>query len=160
MKNYPPRIARAARHVRVPAFTPVPVRRRADGWTPQRQADFLGALAETGSVEAAARKVGMARETAYRLRRKPGAASFAAAWDAITGRERALRAKVTFEEVRQRAMEGVLKVRMYGGRHVATEQKHDNSALLGLLGLAGRNKGAKRGRSQGFTGVSGERKGA
>lgn len=68
---------------RVPAFTPVPLRYRADGWTPQRQADFLGQLCETWSVVEAARRVGLTRESAYRLRDKPGAESFAAAWDFI-----------------------------------------------------------------------------
>lgn len=65
---------------RVPAFTPVPLRYRRDGWTPGRQADFLGRLAETMNVAASARHVGKSRESAYRLRDKPGAASFAAAW--------------------------------------------------------------------------------
>ena len=68
---------------RVPAFTPVPLRYRRDGWTPGRQADFLGHLVETWNVAAAARHVGKSRESAYRLRDRPGAESFAAAWDAI-----------------------------------------------------------------------------
>lgn len=94
-------------HVRVPAFAAVPVRARKDGWTPVRQADFLGALAETGSVAQAARRVGLSRETAYRLRRKPGAGGFAAAWDALTrkaGPEKSRRRrKVTPEERQARA---------------------------------------------------------
>jgi hypothetical protein len=75
---------------RVPKFTPVPLRYRADGWTPGRQSDFLGQLCETWSVTAAARHVGMTRESAYRLRDKPGAESFAAAWDSnLEQRDRA-----------------------------------------------------------------------
>ena len=117
------------------------MRTRADGWTPERQAAFLGALAETGSVVAAARRVGMARETAYRLRRKPDAGSFAAAWDRIVGSQgdrsaqgdRSRKRKVTAGERPQRALFGLLKVRMYRGRHVATERKADNSALLAYL---------------------------
>src|SRR5438067_13665643 len=65
----------------LPAFHPVPTRARADGWTPLRQAEFVGMLAQTGSVAAAAAFVGMSRESAYRLRRREGAAEFAAAWD-------------------------------------------------------------------------------
>ncbi|MDP3674192.1 MAG: hypothetical protein Q8R44_03730, partial [Novosphingobium sp.] len=84
MKHYPPR--RAARHVRVPAFVPVALRARSDGWTPARQVAFLAALAQRRSVAGAARKAGMARETVYRLRGRPGAESFAATWDAILGR--------------------------------------------------------------------------
>lgn len=134
MKNYPPPTRRAARHVRVPAFSAVPLRNRADGWTPERQAAFLAALAETGSVEAAARRVGMARETAYRLRRKPGADSFVAAWDKVLGKAPQRPRKVTAEELAQRAMHGVLKPMFWQGQHVGTLRKPDTSALLSYLG--------------------------
>lgn len=132
------------------------MRCRIDGWTPARQAAFLGALAETGSVTAAARRVGLARETAYRLRRRPGAGSFVAAWDRAAAQgdrfaqaDRSAKRKVTAEERAQRALFGLLKVRMYRGRHVATERKADNSALLGHLaqldraGRAGGNEGTR-----------------
>lgn len=160
MKTYPPIAVRPPRHVRVPAFVPVPLRGRGDGWTALRQAAFLGALAETGSVVAAARRVGMARETAYRLRRKAGAESFAATWDQVagkvTGGETAPKWKVTAEERLQRALVGVLKPVMYGGRHVGAIRKPDNSALLGHLAQLDRadfgsaEPGGGSGRSQGF----------
>jgi hypothetical protein len=73
------------RRLRVPAFYPVPTRTRRDGWTVWRQADFLGMLAETGSVIGAREAVGMSRKSAYALRARPGAESFAAAWDAALG---------------------------------------------------------------------------
>ena len=65
------------------AYRWVPVLRkpRADGWTPQRQRDFIAALADTGCVEHAARAAGMSARSCYRLRRAPGAENFAAAWD-------------------------------------------------------------------------------
>lgn len=56
-------------------------RTRRDGWTPERQLRFLGALARTRCVTSAARAAGMSRESAYRLRARPGHALFAAAWD-------------------------------------------------------------------------------
>ena len=61
----------------------VPVRRkpRKDGWTPQRQKDFIAALADSGCVEHAAIQVGMSVKSCYRLRRSPGAENFSAAWD-------------------------------------------------------------------------------
>ena len=60
---------------------------RRDGWTPERQLRFLGALASTRSVTKAARAAGMSRESAYRLRSRKEGALFAAAWDrAIEGR--------------------------------------------------------------------------
>jgi hypothetical protein len=151
MKTYPPQ--RPARHVRVPAFAPVPLRTRSDGWTPARQAAFLAALAETGSVCAAARRVGMARETAYRLRRRADAGSFAAAWDAVLGRASGAPRKVTSRELMQRALHGLIKPVIYGGKHVATVTKADNSALLRVIAqLARSERGAPPpgGRSQGF----------
>jgi DNA-binding phage protein len=154
MKHWPPQKHRRPDHRRVPAFLPVPLRTRADGWTPARQAAFLGALAETRSVSAAARKVRMARETAYRLRKLPGAESFAAAWDAVLGRVTPGRRKVTPEERARRAIEGLLKPVMYRGKHVATARKADNSALLGHLAQldrATRNLEPLWGRSQRFT---------
>jgi hypothetical protein len=81
----PPR--RAYRRLRVPPFYPVPTRTRRDGWTIERQADFLGMLAELGSVIGACEAIGMSRKGAYRLRGLPGAESFAAAWDAALGGE-------------------------------------------------------------------------
>jgi hypothetical protein len=116
----------------VPKFTPVPLRYRKDGWTPMRQADFLGRLAETWSVAAAARHVGMTRESAYRLREKPGAESFAAAWDAILATPRGAARKSTHELLWHRAFYGTLKPVMRGGRHVATLASPDNDALLRL----------------------------
>lgn len=117
---------------RVPAFTPVPLRYRKDGWTPLRQADFLGRLAETASVTAAARHVGMTRESAYRLRDKPGADSFAAAWDSILAAPPAL-PKSTDSLLRHRAFYGSLKPVMRGGKHVATRHSPDNEAFLRLV---------------------------
>ena len=151
MKTYPPQ--KTAHHPRVPAFLPVPTRGRADGWTPRRQAAFLAELAITRSVSKAARKVRMARETAYRLRAKPGAESFAAAWDKVTGRGLGQKPKVTNEERIRRALFGTLKTVIYQGRHVATTRKADDSALLGHLAQLDRcaaEPGRGDGRSQGL----------
>jgi len=65
------------------AFTPVPREKdRSNGWKPEVQRAFIEALADTGSVKAACRAVGRADHGAYRLRRHPEGAEFAAAWDA------------------------------------------------------------------------------
>jgi hypothetical protein len=125
---------------KVPAFVPVPLRTRADGWTPLRQAEFLGYLAETRSVAEAARRVNMARETAYRLRSKPGAESFAAAWDAAMGRSEArtpAASKVTGYELWHRAFHGLFKPVMRGGRYAGTLRKSDSSALLRVVARPG-----------------------
>ncbi len=67
----------------VPDFAPVPRQYyRHDGWTPERQRAFIGALADTGCVRRAARMVNMAQTNCYTLRRAPGAEAFRKAWDA------------------------------------------------------------------------------
>ncbi len=65
-----------------PAFDPVAVQRRQDGWTPERQADFIAALSECGCVDEACKRVGMGTSSAYALRRRLEAQSFRLAWDA------------------------------------------------------------------------------
>ena len=124
-------MAASSPRIRVPAFTPVPLRYRRDGWTPGRQSEFLGRLAETGYVAAAARHVGKSRESAYRLRDKPGAESFAAAWDSILA-QRPSAPKSTHELLWHRAFYGTLKPVMRGGRHVATRHSPDDDAVIKL----------------------------
>lgn len=151
MESYPPKSP--ARHVRVPAFVPVPGRHRADGWTALRQAAFLVALGRSGSVSKAAREVGMARETVYRLRSREGAESFAVGWDRVIGRKTGRAAKVTADERARRALDGLIKPTVYDGALVGIVPKADNSALLGHL--AQLDRGAAAGaaasqRSEGF----------
>ena len=63
-------------------FTPAPsVRGRYDGWTPERQRQFVAALSVMGSVGKAVKAVGMGRVSAYALRKREGAEDFARAWD-------------------------------------------------------------------------------
>lgn len=62
-------------------FAPVPHARRARGWTHDAQLAFIAALARCGVVAQAARSVGCSPRSAYYLRQRPGADSFAAAWD-------------------------------------------------------------------------------
>ena len=120
---------------RIPAFTPVPVRARRDGWTPLKQAEFIGMLAETRCVKRAAAHVGMSRESAYRLRRRRGAASFRAAWDSILGPPGTIHApsKVTLDPLFQRIRHGTLRPVMRAGRYVGTVRKPDTSAIRSAL---------------------------
>lgn len=60
-----------------------PSHTRRDGWTPERQLRFLAALAETGSVSAAAAVAGMSRESAYRLRSRKEGQLFAHLWNRL-----------------------------------------------------------------------------
>jgi len=71
------------KHAALPAFEPVPRRfNRGDVWTEAVQREFIEALADTASVEAACRIVGRSPASAYRLRRHPLGEGFAAAWQA------------------------------------------------------------------------------
>jgi hypothetical protein len=149
---------------RLPAFHPVPVRARADGWTAVRQCEFIGMLAQTGSVSAAAAFVGCSRETAYRLRRKAGAQEFARAWDVALviagvvpahalarqaqderegGVTRGSR-KVTPPSSWRAAIEGLWRPVMRRGRYCASVHKPDNSALLSHLAQLDRGLRADR----------------
>ena len=118
---------RAYRRLRVPAFYPVPVRTRRDGWTVERQADFLGLLAECGSVIGACEAVGMSRKSAYALRARPGAESFAAAWDAALGapvRKVTPPARHFFESDRP------VRVVMFRGRYRGSSRNAANGDLI------------------------------
>lgn len=98
-----------AAEIAAPPFTPVPLRRiRHDGWTPARQAAFLRALSATGSVARSATMCGMSRKSAYALRARPDADSFADAWDlAISiGRSR------MYDYLLERAINGVTTFRL------------------------------------------------
>lgn len=94
------------------AFAPVPHQRhRADGWTPETQANFIRALEAMGSVGKASRAVGMGRRSAYRLRERAGAQSFAAAW----GRALSMGRIRQFDYAMDRALNGVTTVRILRG---------------------------------------------
>ena len=115
MKHYFP----ADRHLRarslaVPPFHAVPLRLRADGWTPLRQAEFIGHLAATRSVAEAAREVSMAREAL-----KPSR-------------------KVTTEQLSWRVETGIWQVRLRAGRYASVCRKADKSALFALLARTAR----------------------
>lgn len=106
------------------------MRGRRDGWTIQRQADFLGYLAETGSVMGACEAVGMSRNSAYKLRARPEAESFAAAWDAALG---APVRKVTVTDLHFLAYHGLVRPMLFRGKYCGACHKPDNSALLRLV---------------------------
>jgi hypothetical protein len=75
------------------AFTPVPLRRRADGWSPELQLRFIHALSTGLTPAEAALSVGKNRQNAYALRKRPGAESFADAWDCVVAYVRQVRAE-------------------------------------------------------------------
>jgi hypothetical protein len=66
----------------LPEFDIAPTRKRHAGWTAERQRRFIEHLCLTGNVGEACAIVGVASSSAYRLRNRAGAESFARAWDA------------------------------------------------------------------------------
>ena len=125
-----------------PPFDLVPVRARVDGWTPERQRAFIAALHARPCIDAAARAAGMSRESAYRLRRRPGAQSFAAAWDAALGMP--VR-RVTIDDLPFLACRGLIRPRFRGGKYVGSRQNPDNPALLRLLARLDRSAHGRHG---------------
>ncbi len=58
---------------------------RRNSITPDLQRRFVATLAATGIVNQAARSIGKSMEALYKLRARPGAEGFAAAWDEALG---------------------------------------------------------------------------
>ncbi|MGN6499923.1 MAG: hypothetical protein ACTHKM_07225 [Tsuneonella sp.] len=124
-------------------FRPVPLRSRRDGWSEVRQCAFLAQLYVTGSVTAAARNVGMSRASAYRLRERAGAESFAFAWDRVLtlpgsghpGAAREDKRKVTMETLLARLHEELVRPVIYFGEMTGVARKVDNSTLFRVLRL-------------------------
>ncbi len=122
-------------------FRPVPVRSRRDGWSEVRQCVFLAQLYLTGSATAAAKAVGLSRASAYRLRTRAGAESFAFAWDRVlslpgSGHSGAAREdfrKVTNATLMARLESDLVRPIIYRGRMTMIDRKPDNSALFRLL---------------------------
>ncbi len=132
-------------------FTPVALRSRRDGWTAARQRAFIALLSEGLRPGPAAARVGMSRQTAYSLRGRPGAASFASAWDAavaMAGRRRAALRKPTDWE---RGVEGLPHAIRYRGRVVAIDRRCDMTAFRRVLARADRFLEKHDGQEGGFS---------
>lgn len=112
-----------------PDFTPVPVRRRHDGWTPEKQLAFIEALAESGCVDEACKSVRMGRSSAYALRARPEAIAFRLAWDAAL--DHAIRALA--DAALSRALNGVARPVFYKGELVGERRYYDERLTMFLL---------------------------
>ena len=111
-------------------WLPVKRKPRKDGWTPQRQQEFIGALAATGSVERAAMQVEMSPSSAFRLRRSPGAEQFSAAWDVALQHA----ARVLLDTAFERAFNGSTEpVFDREGNRVGTRHRQNDRLLMFLL---------------------------
>jgi len=110
-------------------FTPIPLRARHDGWTAEKQIAFIEALAETGIVEEACRRVGMSRTAADNLRWRPEGAAFRQAWDAAL--DYALH--LVEEDVIIRSRKGVARPIFHKGEQVGEWRHFDERLTMFLL---------------------------
>ncbi|MEO0462066.1 MAG: hypothetical protein AAF127_02975 [Pseudomonadota bacterium] len=120
----------------LPDFDPVPIKPRSDGWTPERQHEFIEALADTGSVEAACKQVNMSTVGAYRIRRLPEGESFAREWEAALQ----LGVRRLEDVAMERALNGVEEPFYVYGKHVGTRTRHNDRLLMFML----RNRAPER----------------
>lgn len=111
------------------AFTPVQLRHRHDGWTPERQEDFIRALAESGCVDEAARRVGKSASGAYELRARPEAQSFRLAWDAAIDMAMPRMSDAAIS----RCIYGVPVPHFYKGEQVGEHRRYDERLTMWLL---------------------------
>lgn len=82
-----------------------------------------------GTVLRAARAVGMTKQSAYNLRNRPGAESFAAAWDVALQ----MGYDEMFGQAMDRALCGIATPRFYRGRQVGTRHRFDYRLALAVL---------------------------
>jgi len=112
------------------AFVPAPhTHPRRNSITGDRQRAFVAHLAATGIVAEAAGHIGASLEALYKLRHKPGAEGFAAAWDEAVDRG-VLRVE---HGALQRAIEGVERPVVSGGKLLGTCRVHNEALVMFVL---------------------------
>lgn len=124
----------------LPAFEPVPRKFRHDGWTPERQKAFIAALADTGSVSRAARRVNMSPEGAYYLRRQPGSEGFRRAWEAALDFGVQRLKDIAYE----RAIDGQLSPVFVGGKLKGFRRIRNDRLLMFCLRMNARDERGQR----------------
>jgi len=112
------------------SFTPVPhVAPRRNSITADRQRAFIAALAATGIVTQAAREIGASLEALYKLRNRPGAEGFRAAWEEALDRGVARLEDCALA----RAIEGEQRPIVSSGQLLGWYTRHDNALVQFLL---------------------------
>jgi molybdenum-dependent DNA-binding transcriptional regulator ModE len=106
---------------------------------------FLKHLGASHSVAAAARSVGMSRQSAYRLRNRLKGSTFDLAWEATY--------RHAFDQLAQaaleRALNGVEVPHYHKGELVGTSRRYDERLTLALLTRTGPSKLAEMRRMDG-----------
>jgi hypothetical protein len=111
-------------------FRPVPHKApRRNSIGPARQRAFVASLAECGIVTHAARRIGASMEALYKLRNKPGADEFRAAWDMAVDRG-VMRLEDT---ALARAIEGEERMVVSGGKLLGFETRYNDNLVMFFL---------------------------
>ncbi|MDE1467972.1 hypothetical protein [Aurantiacibacter sp. D1-12] len=142
MKNTRALPAQATSYVTAPAaeplaeddpllsFTPVPhVAPRKNSITADRQRKFIAHLAATGIVRQAARHIGASLEALYKLRLRPGAEEFHAAWEAAVDRGVSRLEDCALA----RAIAGEERMVVSSGKVLGTEVRHNEALVMFFL---------------------------
>lgn len=119
----------------IPPFTPWRAKRETrNGWLPETQRGFIRELTRIGSVSAAARAVGKTPRSAYQLRAKAGAESFAVAWEIAMSEGQDHAQQVAIE----RALHGEMVPTFRRGKFTGYKVVHNTRLLIAALGSAKR----------------------
>jgi len=102
-------------------------------WTPPKMAEFLRQLSATQSVAAAARSVGMGRQSAYKLRARLKGQPFDLAWQCAIRRTYDALAEAALD----RALHGVEVPHFHKGELVHTSRRYDERLTVALLAMRG-----------------------
>jgi hypothetical protein len=102
---------------------------RRNSITPDKQRAFIAALAATGIVTQAARSIGRSMEALYKLRNRPGAEGFRAAWEAAVDRGVGRLEDCALA----RAIEGEERLVVSAGKVLGTETRHNEALVMFLL---------------------------
>ncbi len=111
------------------APSPTPRATRSDGWTTERQFDFLEELAAHGNVEQAAAAADMSASSAYRLRARDAEGAFAVGWRAAS----AMAYYAMRELAIARVTRGVTQPITYRGEIIGTKVIFSDRLLIELL---------------------------
>ena len=111
-------------------FAPVPhTAPRRNSITPDLQRAFIAHLAATGIVTAAAKHIGKSLEAIYKLRQRPGAEGFRAAWDLALDRGVSRLESTALS----RAIEGEERMVVSAGKCLGTEVRHNEALVMFFL---------------------------
>jgi hypothetical protein len=111
-------------------FTPVPrATKRWNGLTDLKQRTFIQLLADSGSVTMAAKAIGTTTSAMYGLRRREGAESFAAAWEAAIE----IGARRVLDTLMEHAIHGTPETIIQDGEVVAERRKYNHRAMMWIV---------------------------